>query len=70
MVRYHICLVNLSVENFAGANRSHWHKENKFHWRVDVAMNEDDCKIRSGKAAELFSYIKHIAINIFPYHKE
>jgi predicted transposase YbfD/YdcC len=27
-------------------------------------MNEDDCKIRRGNAAELFSGIRHIAINI------
>ncbi|WP_249940355.1 hypothetical protein, partial [Escherichia coli] len=26
--------------------------------------NEDDCKIRRGNAAELFSGIRHIAINI------
>ncbi|WP_249940357.1 hypothetical protein, partial [Escherichia coli] len=22
--------------------------ENKLHWRLDVVMNEDDCKIRRG----------------------
>ncbi|HFO5159711.1 TPA: ISAs1 family transposase, partial [Escherichia coli] len=27
-------------------------------------MNEDDCKIRRGNAAELCSGIRHIAINI------
>ncbi|MED8099808.1 hypothetical protein Q5512_02135, partial [Escherichia coli] len=32
--------------------------------RLDVVMNEDDCKIRRGNAAELFSGIRHIAINI------
>ncbi len=31
---------------------------------LDVVMNEDDCKIRRGNAAELFSGIRHIAINI------
>ncbi len=41
-----------------------WHVENKLHWRLDVVMNEDDCKIRRGNAAELFSGIRHIAINI------
>ncbi|HFS3105648.1 TPA: transposase, partial [Escherichia coli] len=34
------------------------------HWRLGVVMNEDDCKIRRGNAAELFSGIRHIAINI------
>ncbi|WP_249939797.1 hypothetical protein, partial [Escherichia coli] len=26
---------------------------------LDVVMNEDDCKIRRGNAAELFSGIRH-----------
>ncbi|MDZ9847963.1 hypothetical protein SND95_19910, partial [Escherichia coli] len=32
-------------------------------------MNEDDCKIRRGNAAELFSGIRHIAINILTNDK-
>ncbi|MBW9500062.1 transposase [Escherichia coli] len=47
----------------------HWHVENKLHWRLDVVMNEDDCKIRRGNAAELFSGIRHIAINILTNDK-
>ncbi|POZ04915.1 ISAs1 family transposase, partial [Escherichia coli] len=45
------------------------HVENKLHWRLDVVMNEDDCKIRRGNAAELFSGIRHIAINILTNDK-
>ncbi|EOX8479813.1 transposase, partial [Salmonella enterica subsp. indica] len=37
---------------------------------LDVAMNEDDCRIRRGNAAELLSGIRHIAINILTQHKE
>ncbi|CSN92800.1 rhs core protein with extension [Shigella sonnei] len=54
---------------FATAIRNHWHVENKLHWRLDVVMNEDDCKIRRGNAAELFSGIRHIAINILTNDK-
>ncbi|CDL28291.1 Mobile element protein [Escherichia coli ISC7] len=44
--------------------------ENKLHWRLDVVMNADDCKIkRRGNAAELFSGIRHIAINILTNDK-
>uniref|UniRef100_UPI001560739F transposase n=1 Tax=Escherichia coli TaxID=562 RepID=UPI001560739F len=39
------------------------------NWRLDVVMNEDDCKIRRGNAAELFSGIRHIAINILTNDK-
>ncbi|UYW75521.1 ISAs1 family transposase [Pseudocitrobacter faecalis] len=70
VVRYYISSADLSAEKFATAIRNHWHVENKLHWRLDVVMNEDDCKIRRGNAAELFSIIRHIAINILTNHIE
>ncbi|ENA4996508.1 ISAs1 family transposase [Escherichia albertii] len=68
-VRYYISSADLTAEKFATAIRNHWHVENKLHWRLDVLMNEDDCKIRRGNAAELFSGIRHIAINILTKDK-
>ena len=68
-VRYYISSADLTAEKFATAIRNHWHVENKLHWRLDVVMNEDDCKIRRGNAAELFSGIRHIAINILTNEK-
>ncbi|MCH0695077.1 transposase [Escherichia coli] len=61
-----ICAV---ISGFTTAIRNHWHMENKLHWRLDVVMNENDCKIRRGNAAELFSGIRHIAINILTNDK-
>jgi predicted transposase YbfD/YdcC len=69
MVRYYISSADLTAEKFATAIRNHWHVENNLHWRLDVVMNEDDCKIRRGNAAELFSGIRHIAINILTNDK-
>ncbi|WP_139723198.1 ISAs1 family transposase, partial [Escherichia coli] len=60
-VRYYISSADLTAEKFATAIRN--------HWRLDVVMNEDDCKIRRGNAAELFSGIRHIAINILTNDK-
>ncbi|ELX5323665.1 ISAs1 family transposase [Salmonella enterica] len=70
LVRYYISSADLTAEKFASAMRSHWDVENKLHWRLDVAMNEDDCRIRRGNAAELFSGIRHIAVNILTENKE
>jgi predicted transposase YbfD/YdcC len=28
--------------------RAHWGIENKLHWRRDVSMNEDRCRVRAG----------------------
>lgn len=68
-VRYYISSADLTAEKFATAIQNYWHVENKLHWRLDVVMNEDDCKIRRGNAAELFSGIRHIAINILTKDK-
>ena len=35
-----------------------------------MAIKEDDCKIRRGNAADLFTGIRHIAINILTKNKE
>ncbi|MFL1867966.1 transposase, partial [Escherichia coli] len=58
-----------TAETVATAIRIHWHVEEKKHRRLDVVMNEDECKIRRGNAAELFSGIRHIAINILTNDK-
>lgn len=62
-VRYYISSANLTAEKFARSIREHWAIENRLHWCLDTAMNEDDCRIRRGNAAELFSGIRHIAVN-------
>lgn len=68
-IRYNISSADLTAEKFTTAIRNHWHVENKLHWRLDVVMNEDNCKIRRGNTAELFSGIRHIAINILTKYK-
>lgn len=69
-VRYYISPADISAEKFAAVMEGHWSIENKLHWRLDVAMNEDDCRIRRGDAAELFSRIRHITVNILSANKE
>ncbi|WP_332127173.1 ISAs1 family transposase, partial [Escherichia coli] len=68
-VIFYICSAYLPAEKFATAILNHWHVDNKLHWRLDVVMNHDDCRIRRGNAAELFSGIRHIAINILTNDK-
>ena len=68
-VRYYIISSNISAEKFATAIRGHWAIEAKLHWRLDVAMNEDSCRIRRGDEAELLSGIRHIAVNILSQNK-
>ena len=69
-VHYYISSSNITAKKFSSSIRGHWSVENQLHWRLDVAMNEDNCRIRRGDAAELFSGIRHIAVNILSQHKE
>lgn len=58
-----------SAEFIAHAIRSHWHVENKLHWQLDVSFNEDYNRLRSGHAAENFSLINKIALNLLKNEK-
>jgi predicted transposase YbfD/YdcC len=44
--------------------RSHWGIENSLHWVLDVAFNEDSSRKRAGNAAQNFSVLNRIALNI------
>ena len=68
-VRYYVSSATLAAKQFADAIRNHWMIENQFHWRWDVAMGEDDCRIRCDKAAENLTGIRHIAFNVLNNHK-
>ena len=47
----------------AQAIRGHWGVENGLHWRLDVSMNEDQCRLRVKHGAENFSRLRRIALN-------
>ena len=63
-IRYYISSAELTAEKLAKATREHWFIENKLHWKIDVAMNEDDCRIRRGNAPEMLTVYRHIAVNL------
>jgi len=47
----------------AAAIRGHWGVENALHWRLDVSMNEDQCRLRLKYGAENFSRLRRITLN-------
>jgi len=53
----HACLLNKSI-------RSHWGIENSLHGTLDVAFNEDNSRKRAGHAAQNFSVLSRIALNL------
>lgn len=53
-----------SAENIGGFVRSHWGVENNLHWQLDVSFGDDSNRMRSGHAAENFSLLNKVALNL------
>lgn len=49
--------------------RGHWGIENSVHWCLDINFREDDCRIRQGHAAENFSRLNRLALNLLTAEK-
>jgi predicted transposase YbfD/YdcC len=63
--RYYISSrARASAQHFGRCIRSHWHVENKLHWSLDVSFGEDACRVRKGYAAENFSRLRRMALNL------
>lgn len=62
--RHYISSVNSTADKFNEAIRQHWGIENKLHWTLDVCFGEDDSTKRAGTAAENFSFITKVALNL------
>ena len=64
IIRYYISSAELTAEELATAARNHWVIEGKLHWKPDVAMNEDNRRMRRGNTAIMFAGFRHVAVNM------
>jgi predicted transposase YbfD/YdcC len=65
--RYSISTLDgTDAKRTAAAIRGHWGIENKRHDVLEVSFAEDRCRVRKGYAAENFSRIRRIALNLLP----
>ena len=62
--RYYISNLENNVNEFQTKIRSHWAIENKLHWTLDVAFSEDVSRKRAGNAAQNYSILLKIALNL------
>ena len=62
--RYYISSLASDAARLNSLIRQHWGIENKLHWVLDVAFAEDLSRKRAGNAAQNFSLLNRIALNL------
>lgn len=62
--KYYVSSLPPLAERIGRAARSHWGVENKVHWVLDVDFDEDLSQISTGHAAENFSILRRLTLNV------
>jgi predicted transposase YbfD/YdcC len=60
--RYYI--MSLESDAQALAVRSDWGTENGLHWVLDIASQEDACRMRKDYSQQNFVVLRHMALNL------
>lgn len=67
--RYYISSLPPEAARLSRAIRQHWGIENSLHWVLDLAFHEDQSRKRAGHAAQNFSLLNRIALNLLKNDK-
>lgn len=62
--RYYITSLKPDAERLNTSIRQHWGIENKLHWALDVSFGEDLDRKRQKNAAQNFSVLNRLALNL------
>ncbi len=68
-IRYYITSLKPDAERLNRAIRQHWGIENRLHWALDVSFGEDLDRKRARNAAQNFSLLNRIALNLLKQDK-
>lgn len=67
--RYFISSLLAPANKILKSKRAHWRVENQLHWVLDIAFNEDACRVRKDHAPENLAIIRHLALNLLKQEK-
>ena len=62
--RFYLSSLAPDAAMLLGAVRSHWGVENSGHWCLDVAFNEDACRVRKDNAPFNCAVLNRLALNL------
>jgi len=68
--RYFLSSLEGSARKFAQAVRAHWGIENRLHWVLDVAFDEDGCGIWQDHAPENLATVRKVALTLLRQDKK
>ncbi len=63
---YYLCTLSDSAQALAHVIRDHWAVENRLHYVLDTALDEDACRIRRNPG--IFALIRHFALNLLRHN--
>ena len=67
--RYFLSSLTGGAQQALKAVRSHWGVENSLHYVLDVAFNEDACRIRKEHAPINMALLRQMALNLLRHDK-
>ncbi len=62
--RYYISNVVHQAGRLLAASRAHWQIENRLHWCLDVAFDEDDSRVRRGYGQANLIVLRQLALTL------
>ncbi len=62
--RYYLSSLETDAQYINHSIRAHWSVENQLHWTLDVAFGDDASRKRKDNAAQNFSLLNRIGLNI------
>lgn len=61
---FYLSSLEPQAQGLMKAIRAHWSIENSLHWVLDVAFEEDRCRVRKDHAAHNFATLRKITLNL------